>query len=170
METARRVVYHGRDARLASLLTRTLEPHRYVVEWRAEPPVSAEELVSDWYRLLVIDSHPTEWDALGFVKSIKAHHAGVPVVMVAANQNAAAQNAAERNADVATAQRLGADAVLLRPVSAKLLLEAAHAAFRRLDHWRGLAQQPERFSGGELSAQATATSTAARTPEVSAWS
>ena len=89
-----------------------------------------EELFADWYRVLVLDLDCPAYDGFDILRTIKAHHANIPVVLIG--------DPGELHLTKVGLVRLeGADALLLKPLcEASQLPQIIDDAFGRLKRWR----------------------------------
>jgi len=129
---SRTVIYVGGDADLCSVLTERSESGEFqLIERQLAPDLVDGGLLEQWHRVVVLDVDVAEREGFELLRSIKRHHAGVPVIIVGNRQNLPLTQAA-----VACAN--GADAVCLKPIEdPQLLFEIIDDGFRRLERWRG---------------------------------
>lgn len=122
------VIYVGRDASLFTDIKQVLRAEGFEVEWAEDRHRMVEELIADWYRVVLLDVDAN--DGLEPLRAIRAYHACVPVVVLAAPEDF-------RLTKVGLARLDGAEALVLKPLTnPTALVEVCQDAFRRLDRWR----------------------------------
>lgn len=133
--TEKLVVYVGNDAAQYAQLRESLSPSDFQVEWTRASAMRIEELIADWYRVLLLDLDSPSQDGYDILRTIKAHHANIPVVLLGDPRDL-------HLTKVGLVRLEGADALLLKPISdAALLTQVVGDAFRRLDRWKCIFNQ-----------------------------
>lgn len=123
------VIYVGRDAALYYEIARSLRDAGFCCEWVEQNDHALEELIADWYRVLLLDVDGSCYGGLETLRGIKAFHANIPVVLMVSPDFCLTQ--------VALARLDGAEALVLKPLDGSAgLVEILHDAFRRLDRWQ----------------------------------
>ena len=122
------VIYVGRDASLFTAIKQMLRGEGFEVEWAEDRHRMVEELIADWYRVVLLDVDGN--DGLEPLRAMRAYHASVPVVVLAAPEDF-------RLTKVGLARLDGAEALVLKPLTNPTsLVEVCRDASRRLDRWR----------------------------------
>lgn len=136
------VIYVGDDATMFQGLASALQSAGCKTEWSPEQGRRVEELVADWYRVLVLDVSPTSRDGLELLRTIKSCHANVPVIILAEVGDI-------RLTTLGVARLDGAEAVVFKPLTDFASFKAiVHDAFRRLDRWRQIYMDLSRRTDG----------------------
>lgn len=124
------VVYIGEDAELCSRLAGPLEREGYELRRASLRNAAIEDLLAGWFRVLILDADVTAPPGFDFLRRLKRHDAGVPVVVLG--------NGRERSlTSIGVARQNGCDGWLCRStLDGAELAELVGDAFRRLGRWR----------------------------------
>jgi len=142
----RTVVYIGEDAELFSRLAGQLQCEGYELQRASLPTACIEDLLSRWFRVLILDVDITTWPGLDFLRRIKQRDACVPVVVLGDDRGHSLTS-------IGVARQNGCERWICRSrLDPAEFGKVIGDAFRRLEHWKADLQGiSERARRNELS-------------------
>jgi len=129
------IVYIGDDAGLFSQLTKELGNQGYELQQASPGACRVEEILADWFRLLIFDLDVAAAPGLDLLGRLKGRDAGIPVIALADRHGHSLTK-------ISVARQNGVDRFFFkRELDMVDLTAAVHESFRRLEYWKTHLQQ-----------------------------
>jgi len=126
-DRTRHVLYVDDDPTTSQLLAMRLKPHGFEVAELNEPERTLDTLRGGPWRVALLDIVMPQVNGLELLRQIKAHDAGIQVIMLTALVDMQA---------VLDSLRFGAEACFFKPLKDESeLVEALEAVFRKFERW-----------------------------------
>jgi len=129
------IVYIGDDAGLFSQLTKELRHQGYELQQALPDACRVEELLTDWFRLLIFDVDVAAAPGLDLLRRLKGRDAGIPVIVLGERHGRSLTR-------IGVARQNGVDRFFFRrELDMADLTAAVHESFRRLEYWKAHMQE-----------------------------